>query len=228
MGTRVVGVDVFGVDVVASDGSQSRIEAQTTIWAAGVQASPLAAELARASGAALDHAGRIQVLADLTLPGHPEVFVIGDMAALDNLPGVAEVAMQGGLHAANTISRRLKGDGPLPFRYRDLGTVATIGRFRAVASVGKMRLSGFLGWVVWFFVHLAFLTGFGNRMSTMLRWLRSMIGRGRAERNFSTAHTGGDLSLPDTVKAVVQPNPFPNATTAVDAAGHAARRTPAR
>jgi len=228
MGTRVVGVDVFGVDVVAADGSQSRIEAQTTIWAAGVQASPLAAELARASGAALDHAGRIQVLADLTLPGHPEVFVIGDMAALDNLPGVAEVAMQGGLHAANTISRRLKGDGPLPFRYRDLGTVATIGRFRAVASVGKMRLSGFLGWVVWFFVHLAFLTGFGNRMSTMLRWLRSMIGRGRAERNFSTAHTGGDLSLPDTVKAVVQPNPFPNATTAVDAAGHAARRTPAR
>jgi NADH:ubiquinone reductase (H+-translocating) len=221
MGARVVGVDAFGVDVAEADGSRSRIEAHTTIWAAGVQASPLAAKLAEASGAELDHAGRIQVLADLTLPGHPEVFAVGDMAALDNLPGVAEVAMQGGLHAANTISRRLKGDGPLPFRYRDLGSVATIGRFRAIASMRKMRLSGFLGWVVWFFVHLAFLTGFGNRVSTMLRWLRSMIGRGRAERNFSTAHTGGDLSLPDTVKAVVQSNPFPNAVTAVDAAAAA-------
>jgi NADH dehydrogenase len=217
MGARVVGVDAFGVDVAEADGSRSRIEAHTTLWAAGVQASPLAAKLAEASGAELDHAGRIQVLSDLTLPGHPEVFAIGDMAALDNLPGVAEVAMQGGLHAARTISRRLKGDGPLPFRYRDLGSVATIGRFRAIASMRKVRLSGFLGWVVWFFVHLAFLTGFGNRVSTMLRWLRSMIGRGRAERNFSTAHTGGDLSLPDTVKAVVQPNPFPNAAAAVDA-----------
>jgi NADH dehydrogenase len=216
MGARVVGVDAFGVDVAKADGTRARIEAHTTIWAAGVQASPLAANLADASGGELDHAGRIQVLPDLTLPGHPEVFAIGDMAALDNLPGVAEVAMQGGLHAAKTISRRLKGDSALPFRYRDLGSVATIGRFRAIASVRRMHLSGFLGWVVWFFVHLAFLTGFGNRVSTMLRWLRSMIGRGRAERNFSTAHTGGDLSLPDTVKVVVQPNPFPSAATAVD------------
>ena len=79
--------------------------------------------------------------------------------------------------------------------------MATIGRFRAIASVRKVRLSGFPGWVVWFFVHLAFLTGFGNRFTTMLRWLRSMIGRGRAEREFSTAHTGGDLSLPESVRA---------------------------
>ena len=215
MGARVIGVDAFGVDVAEADGTRSRIEAHTTIWAAGVQASPLAAKLAEASGAELDHAGRIQVLPDLTLPGYPEVFAIGDMAALDDLPGVAEVAMQGGLHAANTISRRLKGDATVPFRYRDFGSVATIGRFRAVASVRTMRLSGFLGWVIWFFVHLAFLAGFGNRASTMIRWLRSMVGRGRAERSFSTAHTGGDLSLPDTVKAIVQPNPYPNAPTAV-------------
>jgi NADH dehydrogenase len=214
MGSRVVGVDAFGVDVAMADGSKSRIEAHTTIWAAGVQASPLAAMLAEASGAELDRAGRILVLPDLTLPGHPEVFAVGDMAALGKLPGVAEVAMQGGLHAANTISRRLKGKDTVPFKYRDLGSVATIGRFRAIASVRKLRLSGFPGWVVWFFVHLAFLSGVGNRLSSMIRWIRSMIGRGRAEREFSTAHTGGDLSLPESVRQIVQPAPFPNAPTA--------------
>src|SRR4029077_19390412 len=109
MGARVVGVDDSGVDVTTGDGATSRITARTTIWAAGVQASPLAAELASASGAKVDRAGRITVLPDLTLPNHPEVFAIGDMAACGDLPGVAEVAMQGGLHAANTIWRRLDG-----------------------------------------------------------------------------------------------------------------------
>ena len=124
--------------------------------------------------------------------------------------------MQGGLHAANTIWRRLEGRDAKPFRYRDLGSVATIGRFRAIASVKKIRLSGFPGWVVWFFVHLAFLTGFGDRFTTMLRWLRSMIGHGRAEREFSVAHTGGDLSLPKSVLSFVEPAPFPNAPAAAD------------
>ena len=103
----------------------------------------------------------------------------------------------------------------MPFKYRDMGSVATIGRFRAIASVHKLRLSGFPGWVVWFFVHLAFLTGFGNRLQTMLRWLRSMIGRGRGEREFSTAHVGGDLSLPAAVRASVQPNLYPAAPEGV-------------
>jgi NADH dehydrogenase len=208
MGARVVGVDAGGVDVKVDDGTE-RIEARTVIWAAGVQASPLAQLLADASGAPIDRAGRIEVLSDLTLPGHPEVFAVGDMASLNKLPGVAEVAMQGGLHAANTVLRRLKGKEGEPFRYRDLGSVATIGRFRAIVSVKGIHLSGFPGWVVWMFVHLAFLTGFGNRLSTMLKWLRSMIGRGRAERDFSTAHTGGDLSLPDQVKHQVEPALFP-------------------
>jgi NADH dehydrogenase len=210
MGARVVGVDAAGVDVADGDGNRSRIDAYTTIWAAGVQASPLAAELAKAAGAEVDRVGRIEVLPDLTLPGHPEVYAIGDMTSLDNLPGVAEVAMQGGLHAANSIRRQLNGEPVQPFKYRDLGSVATIGRFRAIATVKGRRFSGFVGWLIWFFVHLAFLTGFGDRMVTMLRWLRSMIGRGRAEREFSVAHTGGDLSLPETVRAVVQPAPFPN------------------
>ncbi len=171
MGAQVVGIDAAGVDVKMTDGT-SRIDAYTTIWAAGVQASPLAGLLAHASGATVDRAGRITVLPDLCLPGHPEVFAVGDMASIDNLPGVAEVAMQGGLHAANTILRRLKGESTKTFRYRDLGSVATIGRFRAVASVKGIHLSGFPGWVVWMFVHLAFLTGFGNRLSTVMRWLR--------------------------------------------------------
>jgi NADH:ubiquinone reductase (H+-translocating) len=216
MDARVVGVDARGVDIAGGDGSTLRIEAYTTIWAAGVQASPLAAELAEASGATIDRAGRIAVEPDLTIPGHPEVFAIGDMATVNNLPGVAEVAMQGGLHAANTIARRLAGQPAVPFKYRDLGSVATIGRFRAIASVRKVRLSGFPGWLVWFFVHLAFLTGFGNRMTTMLKWLRSMLGRGRAEREFSAGHTGGDLSLPESVRAVVEPTLYPNADEVVD------------
>jgi NADH:ubiquinone reductase (H+-translocating) len=216
MGARVVGVDAFGVDVTGSDGAKTRIEAHTTIWAAGVQATPLAATLAEASGAEVDRAGRILVQPDLTVPGHPEVFAIGDMAVLGQLPGVAEVAMQGGLHAANTIWRRHNGKAAKPFKYRDMGSVATIGRFHAIASVHKVRLSGFAGWLVWFFVHLAFLTGFGDRFTTMMRWFRSMIGRGRAEREFSTAHTGGDLSLPESVREIVQPNLFPDAPTVRD------------
>jgi NADH:ubiquinone reductase (H+-translocating) len=208
MEARVVGVDAFGVDVQGKE-STSRIEARTTIWAAGVQASSLAGMLADACGAEVDRAGRVSVLPDLTLPGHPEVFVVGDMVSLNNLPGVAEVAMQGGLHSANTVLRRLKGNDTKPFTYRDLGSAATIGRFRAVVCVKGLRLSGFPGWVVWMFVHLAFLTGFGSRLTTLMRWLRSMIGRGRAERDFSVSHTGGDLSLPDPALRLVQPSQFP-------------------
>ncbi len=216
MHSRVVGVDPDGVDVLGPDGATSRIEAHTTVWAAGVQASPLTKLLADQSGATLDRSGRIEVADDLSLPGHPEVFAIGDMATYQHLPGVAEVAMQGGLHAANTIARRLDGKPSATFTYRDLGSVAAVGRFRAIASVRGLRLSGFPGWIVWFFVHLAFLSGYGNRLTTMLRWMRSMIGRGRAERQISTAHVGGDLSLPPSVREIVQPTPFPNSPTTSD------------
>jgi NADH dehydrogenase len=212
MGARVVGVDAFGVDIATSDGATERLDTHTTMWAAGVEASPLAAELAKASGAELDRAGRIAVLPDLTIPGHPEVFVVGDMMALDKLPGVAEVAMQGGLHAAHSIVRQLKGEQTNPFKYRDMGSAATIGRFRSVVDFHGLRLSGFPGWVIWAFVHLAFLTGFGNRLSTLLKWTRAFIGRGRPEREFSVMHTGGDLSLPAEVRAMVQPKPLPVAS----------------
>ena len=158
----------------------------------------------------MDRAGRIATLPDLTLPGHPEVFAVGDMVTLHDLPGVAEVAMQGGLHAANTIRRRLRGDTrSVDYRYRDLGSVATVGRFRAVCSLRGIRLSGVPAWFVWMFVHLAFLNGFGSRFTTMRRWVTSMIGRARPERVFSVAHTGGDLSTPEPIRTVIQPNPLP-------------------
>ena len=209
MGSRVTGIDANGLDVATSAGTE-RIAAHTVVWAAGVQASPLAKLLADATGAEVDRAGRIATLPDLTLPGHPEVFAVGDMVTLNNLPGVAEVAMQGSLHAANTIMRRLRGDDEaIPYTYRDLGSVAAIGRFRAICSVGRLRLSGFAGWVVWMFVHLAFLNGMGNRFSTMIRWFRWLVGRNRVERVFSVAHTGGDLSAPASVREVIEPNMFP-------------------
>ena len=208
MGARVVGVGIDGVEIETASG-RAHIAAHTVVWAAGVHASPLAAMLGAATGAEVDRAGRVSVLADLSLPGHPEVFAVGDMAALDDLPGVAEVAMQGGLHAANTILRRLEGEDAVAFRYRDLGSVATIGRWRAVCSVGKLRLSGIAGWFVWMFVHLGFLNGFASRATTTLSWFRSMVGRTRPERVFSVAHTGGDLSAPDAVRSIMQPLPLP-------------------
>ena len=199
----------FGVDAESADGEKERLDCGTVIWAAGVQASPLAGLLAEATGAETDRAGRIAVLPDLSLPGHPEVFAIGDMATLNDLPGVCEVAMQGGLHAANTIKRRLKGGDSGPFKYRDLGSAAAVGRFKAIVSVRGLRLSGFPGFIVWMFVHLAFLNGFGSRFMALWRWGVAMIGHARPERVFSVGHTGGDLSLPDDVKAKVMPKPFP-------------------
>ena len=184
-GTVVTGVDAFGVEVRNPDGSQERVVARTKIWAAGVQASPLARLLADASGATCDRAGRIAVLEDCTLPGHPEVFAIGDMMALNDLPGVAEVAMQSGIHAANTVKRRLHGKEAAPFAYRDLGSMATISRFHAVVSFKGLRLSGFLGWLMWLFVHITFLTGFKNRLAAMWHWAGTFISGGRAERTIT-------------------------------------------
>jgi NADH dehydrogenase len=148
-----------------------------------VAASPLAKALADAAGAECDRAGRIKVQPDCTLPGHPEVFAIGDMMALDDLPGVAEVAMQQGIHAARTIARRQAGGGAArPFRYRDLGSMAAISRRRAIVSFHGMRVSGFFGWLMWLTVHLAFMTGFKNRFTTLVRWGLSFLGRSRGER----------------------------------------------
>jgi NADH dehydrogenase len=190
----VTDVDRTGV-VVKSGGEERRIEAGTKVWAAGVQASPLARMLADGSGAECDRAGRIKVLPDCTIPGHPEVFAIGDMMAMDDLPGVAEVAMQQGIHASSTIKRRLSGKEPKPFRYRDLGSMATISRFSAVVSFKGIRLSGFLGWLVWLFVHLAFMTGFKNRLATIPRWAITFIGNSRPQRTITMQQIIGRVAI---------------------------------
>ncbi len=183
LGAMVTDVDERGLEVKFKDGTTEWIPAVAKIWAAGVQANPLGKTLSEQTGAPLDRAGRISVNPDLTLPGHPEVFVLGDMINLDHLPGVAQVAIQGGKYTAKQIDNRLKGKAPEPpFRYFDKGSMAIISRFNAVAMVGKMRLSGFVAWSMWLFVHLLFLSGFKHRISALLRWTISFLGRGRSER----------------------------------------------
>lgn len=185
--TKVVGVDATGIEVQTPGGHQ-RIESMTKVWAAGVAAPPLARALAEAAGAPTDRAGRLHVNPDTTVPGHPEIFVVGDMMALNDsagaaLPGVAQVAIQGGRHAASQIKRRLAGkETGQPFTYFDKGSLATISRFSAVASIGRLRLSGFAGWLLWLAVHLLYLVGFKNRLSAVMHWAVSFLGRGRSER----------------------------------------------
>src|SRR5215212_4666565 len=184
LNVKVVGLDNTGVDVIDPDGTQRRIKSRCKVWAAGVSASPLGQQLAEQSDAQVDRAGRVLVNKDLTLPGHPEVFVIGDMMALDNLPGVAQVAMQGGKHAAGQIERRLRGQATSqPFKYFDKGSMATISRFSAVCSIGKrIRLSVVVAWVMWLGVHVMYLVGFRNRFTTVIHWAVSFIFRGRSQR----------------------------------------------
>ena len=183
LGAMVTDVDERGIEMKFKDGRTERIDTVTKIWAAGVQASPLTQTLADQTGAPLDRAGRIGVNPDLTLPGHPEVFVVGDMISLDNLPGVAQVAIQGAKYAAKEIDGRIQGKAPQePFHYFDKGSMAIISRFRAVAMVGKLRLTGVIAWLMWLAVHLVYITGFKNRVTALLHWFVSFLGRGRSER----------------------------------------------
>jgi NADH:ubiquinone reductase (H+-translocating) len=182
LGAMVTDMDTAGVEITKKDGRKEWIPAATKVWAAGTRASGLGALVAEAAGVEIDKAGRVVVEPDCSLPGHPEVFVVGDLMALHDLPGVAEVAMQSGAHAAHNIVRRLEGKPTRPFRYRDLGTLAVISRFRAVAKIGPLRVGGFVGWLLWLVVHVTFLTGFKNRFGALARWAVSFIGRGRYER----------------------------------------------
>jgi len=179
-GTLVTGIDAGGVTIQCSrDGARvtEQIGARTVLWAAGVQASPLA----RTLGAPLDRAGRVHVLPDLSIPGHPEVFVIGDLAHMvsdgADVPGVAQGALQSGDHAARIIAAEVAGDrGARPaFRYRDKGSMATIGRSSAVVATGRVAIHGFFAWLLWWAVHIMFLVGFRNRVFVMLQWAWSWL-----------------------------------------------------
>jgi len=179
----VVGLEPGAVTMDAPGGGQTVIDARTTIWAAGVTASPLARMLADAAGAEIDRAGRLLVAPDLSVPGHPEAFAVGDMVATAKpLMGVAPVAMQQGRYAARAVRARLAGRPLRPFRYLDKGNVATIGRARAVADLHGLHLSGFPAWVFWLALHLYYLIGFENRVFVLIRWIFSFVTRGRGAR----------------------------------------------
>lgn len=186
---RVVEIDAASVTLEDDGGVRERVPARTIVWAAGVQASPLGAPLAQASGARLDRAGRVAVGPDLSLPGHPEVLVLGDMASVHDatgaplgLPGVAPVAMQQGRYAARAIAGRVAGEDPGVFRYQNRGQVATIGRLRAVADMRGLRLWGPPAWLAWLLVHIFYLVGLENRALVMIRWVVSFVTRGRGAR----------------------------------------------
>jgi NADH:ubiquinone reductase (H+-translocating) len=189
--TRVTGVDEHGIDL-EGPGESHRIEARTKVWGAGVESSPLGRRVAEQAGVEVNRRGQVPVRGDCTLPGHPEVFVVGDLMDLHGLPGVAEVAMQTGRHAGGVIALRADGNQDFQsFHYYDLGTMASITRFSAVAEVGPIRISGFIGWLAWLVVHLTFLTGFKNRFSALVHWIVSFLGRSRAERAFTARQFSG-------------------------------------
>jgi NADH dehydrogenase len=206
----VVGIDPYGVEVQADGGQRERVAARTVIWAAGVAASPLAGILAGASGTELDRAGRVTVEPDLTLAGHPAVLAIGDMVTVrnastgdvDTLPGLAPVAMQEGRYAGRLICNRLTGVATPPFRYRDKGNLATIGRARAVADLRGLKLSGSIAWIAWLLVHLYYLIGFENRLVVLVRWSYNFFTRGRGGRLITEAK-GRERSVtaPDPARA---------------------------
>jgi NADH dehydrogenase len=192
----VTGVDERGLDVDAEDPALRRIEAVTKVWAAGVTGSPVGRLVSERSGVALVRGGRVPVLPDCTLPGHPEVFVVGDLMHLDDLPGVAEVAMQSGMHSAIQIERRLRGDtAPRRFKYRNLGDLASISRYFALAKLGPIGVGGVTGWLLWLVVHLTFLTGFKNRFTALLQWIITFFGRSRSQRTITMQQVMGRQAL---------------------------------
>jgi NADH dehydrogenase len=190
MGVHVTDVRYDGVTVTPkAGGSPEEFAARTVLWTAGVEAVPFARHIAKVLEAKSDHAGRIAVEADLSVPGHPEIFVIGDLVGRDHLPGVAENAMQGGLHAAACVRHDLAGKPRKRYRYRDLGSAAYISRGHALMQAGPVKLAGFFGWLGWGLIHIVFLTGTQNRISTVATWLATIARARRTDRTFTLGST---------------------------------------
>jgi NADH dehydrogenase len=198
VGHKVTGIDEASVTIAAGEGAAERVPARTVIWAAGIVASGLATALATESGARLDRGGRVAVGPDLTLPGHGEVIALGDMVQVHDaagnpveLPGLAPVAMQEGRYAARLIAERLGEGRTPPFRYRDKGSLATIGRAKAVADIAHVQLSGLPAWLTWLFVHLFYLVGPQNRLVVLTRWGFSFLTRSGGTRLITGSPRGG-------------------------------------
>ncbi|MBZ5611066.1 MAG: NAD(P)/FAD-dependent oxidoreductase [Acidobacteriia bacterium] len=200
----VTGVDSTGVTVKTSSGSE-QIAARTVVWSAGVHASPFGQVLERRAGAKLDRGGRVMVNPDTSLPGHPEIFIIGDLAHFEQdgkpLPGVAQVAMQGGGYAAKLIQKRLRGETLGPFRYFDKGSLAVIGRAAAVADLRGLHISGLLAWFTWLFIHLMYLVEFSNRVLVFVHWGFLYLTYNRGARLI----TGGEATRQTTPEEETQP-----------------------
>jgi len=196
LNTMARDMDSGSVTVTGPDGDR-RIPARTRIWAAGVQASPLAAILAAATGADTDRAGRVAVLPDCSLPGHPEVFAIGDMVRLNDLPGVAQPAMQEGIYVGRLIRARLAGRAATaPFGYRDKGSMATIGHLSAVADAFGMKFTGITGYTMWGFVHVLYLVGWGNRVAAVFNWARALtFSKNRPFRTITYERARNELAV---------------------------------
>jgi NADH dehydrogenase len=194
--TMVTSVDDSGVTLKHSDGTERRIASICKVWAAGVQGNPLGKAVAEQTGAEVDRAGRVKVLPDLTLPGHPEVYVIGDLIAMDGVPGVAQGAIQSARYAGTSITARVAG-GPLPgpFSYHDKGSMATISKYEAVCLIGNLRLTGFIAWLAWLMLHLLMIAGFKQQVSTLVRWLISFLSNGRSERVTTNQQLVGRLAM---------------------------------
>ncbi len=192
--TNAIVTDIQPDSVTIRTGDQTEtIDAHTVLWGAGVQGSPLGRKLATSAGAELDRVGRIIVQPDLSLPNHPEIFAIGDLANYAHqtgkpLPGVAQVAMQQGHYAARVIQARQAGQTLPPFQYRDLGNMATIGRAAAVADLGRFHFSGWLGWVMWLFIHLLYIVQYQSRILVLIQWAWNYFTRNRAARLITGEH----------------------------------------
>jgi NADH dehydrogenase len=197
----VTDVDNLGI-TIGTGGDSRRIPARTVIWAAGVKASPIGERLARQVGSQVDRAGRLHVGPDLSLPGHPEVFAIGDMISVPGVPGTAQPAIQEGKYVAGVVKARLRGHGAhRPFHYVDLGMMAVIGRTRAVADLfGKVRIGGFPAFLIWGLIHLAYLVGWGNRFEAVSRWLWTILARNRRERLISMSSLAGDEAVAEDLE----------------------------
>jgi NADH:ubiquinone reductase (H+-translocating) len=228
LSTLAVEMDHESITVKGPDGLET-IRTRTRIWAAGVQASPLAKMLADKAGLETDRAGRVPVNADCTLPGHPEVFAIGDMVALDKLPGVAQPAMQEGKYVGKVIKARVRGeDPPAPFKYFDKGSMATIGHRAAVADAFGMKFTGFIAYVMWGFIHVLYLVGWGNRLGTLYTWARALwFSQNRGHRIITYESSRDDLAPGRTVAG--RPAPImPRPTEVTDPAASSSLREAGR
>jgi NADH dehydrogenase len=200
LGATVIDVDRDGLTVKDSDGTTRRIESACKVWSAGVSASPLGKQIAEQSGAEVDRSGRVMVLPDLTIAGYPDVFVVGDMASVPGVPGMAQGAIQGAKYAARVIRAELKAATPTarqpfdyavrepfhyavrePFHYFDKGSMATVARFAAVAKIGRLELGGFVAWLAWLLLHLIYLVGFKSKMTTVISWATTFLTMNRGQ-----------------------------------------------